>query len=185
MLFSFERLSPSRAAAISVSMCHFQLNPRCADDRRHFKDVNIGTLLFLCFVWCVTECARSCVSNKLGIVCIVKQWQLSSRNSVLDTQLWFSFHYNFCCKSFSSLLMRAAMQAEHHIKLPSFLFHLPQNLFMLIAVKDLEFVENMLSGSHADGEGYTTSKCINQWNITRLMISWCMYHKRTGLIIQI
>ena len=52
MLFSFDRLSPSRAAAISISMCHFELNPRCADDRRHFKDVNIGTLtlLFLSFV---------------------------------------------------------------------------------------------------------------------------------------
>jgi len=43
-------------------------------------------------------------------------------------------------------------------------------------VKDLEFDENILSGSHADGEEYTSSKCINQWNITRLMISLCMYH---------
>lgn len=58
--------------------------------------------------------------------------------------------------------MCAAMQAGHHIKLPSFLFHLPQNHSTLIAVKDLEFDENVLSGSHADGEEYTTSKCISQ-----------------------
>lgn len=100
MLFSFESLSPSRAAAISVSMCHFELNPRCADDRRHFKDVDIGTLtlLFLCYVWCMIECARSCMLNKLGIVRIGKQWQISSRNSVLGTHFYFSFHYDFCCK---------------------------------------------------------------------------------------
>jgi hypothetical protein len=55
---------------MSVSMYHFELNPRCADDRRHFKVVNVGTLtlLFLIFVRCMVECARSCMLNQLGMV---------------------------------------------------------------------------------------------------------------------
>jgi len=35
-------------------------------------------------------------------------------------------------------------------------FHLPQNHSTIIAVKDLEFDENVLSGSNADGEECTT-----------------------------
>jgi hypothetical protein len=46
--------------------------------------------------------------------------------------------------------MCAAIHTGYHIKLPSFLFHLPQNHSVLIAVKDLEFDENVLSVSHAD-----------------------------------
>jgi hypothetical protein len=58
--------------------------------------------------------------------------------------------------------MCAAMQAGRHITLPPFLFHLPENHSTLIAVKDLEFDEIVLSGSHSDGEEYTDSTCISQ-----------------------
>jgi hypothetical protein len=113
LLFSFERLGPSRAAAVSVSMYHFELNPRCADDRRHFQGVNVGTptLLFLIFVGYMVECARSCMLNQLGMF----RWFANGKINGYTVVVLFSLQFLFQTFLFPPDVRSNARRTSHKI----------------------------------------------------------------------